>query len=421
MKKTLTLSVVFLSLALCCLSCTSGSDTYTSEQDESSSIKDGITYTLYHSHASSIPLYVITGKKGDKVPTLPVPVRKFYEFKAWRSDDNEELPLRFGSEGNSFYATWSSSTQIGTKIRPNVVGDIVFTDGSATPYTDVITTPLTDDQKEQVAAIIYTTTYNKENGDNKNGSTMLGIAVRGKNTYWCRKKIEVNSSSSDVLLSLYAGYDIQNGTAAQILSLNPYDGSKNLVKTNQLLAYAETYAPAFYYAYTYGTRTIEMDEAYRDGWYLPSRVEVFVLMNDIGLRNTISNIFNLVGQKFDANANVTAKTQSTMLLTSYADNSEQDSVSPNDYGGQYSESDEWVTLRLYDITAELTLRDKTPYVNPLGTYKKAAIYTKCYAYDFSGKENVVKKNIMGYDQDKKDHEYDDAVYKTYAYPVRVFY
>ena len=355
------------------------------------------------------------------MPNLPVPKRKFYTFDSWKTDDGNEIPANFGTTSLEIYAQWTSTTQIGNKIKPSVVGDIVFTDGSATSYTDAIATPLTDDQKKNVAAIIFTTSYNLENGDNKNGSTMLGIAVYPKHTNWCADRIEVGNDND--LLSLYAGYDLQNITndkqPANALSFNLYDGSKNLPKTDQLLAYSYYYAPAFYYAYTYGTE-INMKEELRNGWYLPSYYEMRVLMTEEGLLSTIKSVFSLAGKTFDVNSNTSATNKSTLILTSYSDTSAPDSADPNDEHGYYSDTDMWVTIRMYDITAEPKMRTRTPRVNPKESYKKAAIYTKAYAVDFKGEVNLVTKTNKAWDKDNNPISDNDAPIKSYAFPVRVF-
>ena len=415
------LGILFSSLFILS-SCSRGDDTYPSNQTDSASVKNGVTYNFYYSHASTNLLYSITGKPGDQVPNLPVPKRKFYTFDSWKTDDGSEIPANFGTTSLEIYAQWTSTTQIGNKIKPSVVGDIVFTDGSATSYTDAIATPLTDDQKKNVAAIIFTTSYNLENGDNKNGSTMLGIAVYPKHTNWCADRIKVGNDND--LLSLYAGYDLQNITndnqPANALSFNLYDGSKNLPKTDQLLAYSYYYAPAFYYAYTYGTNAVDMKEEYRDGWYLPSYYEMRILMTEEGLLSTIKSVFSLTGKTFDVNSNTTATNKSTLILTSYSDTSAPDSANPNDEHGYYSESDMWVTIRMYDITAEPKMRTRTPRVNPKESYKKAAIYTKAYAVDFQGEVNLVTKTNKAWDKDNKPTSDNDAPKKSYAFPVRVF-
>ena len=398
----------------------------TNDEEKSAEVSTEISYTFYYSHASTSPLYTISGNKGDRIPTIPRPKRTFYTFSSWECDDSTTLPETFGEKNLDFYAKWTNSTQIGSKIKPSTVGDIVFTDGSATPFTEVIATPLTDAQKEHVAAIIYTTTYNPQNGDNKNGKTMLGIAVHPKHTNWCAQTIKVGDTK--VLLSLYAGYDIQsvysNSQPAQALSFNAYDGSKNLVPTEQFLAYSYWYAPAFYYAYTYGTKAIEMCESLQSGWYLPSLYELRVLMKDEEVRSTIVAIFNLLGiddVQLDMNGSATkGKAQSTLMLTSYADSSDPDDVEAEDWGGKYNKKKMWVSLRLYDITAEQKLRDKTPLVNPKDDYEHAAIYWRACAYDLSGNETFVKKHAKGFDEDSNIDNDDDAIKKCYAFPVRVF-
>ena len=80
----------------------------------------------------------------------------------------------------------------------------------------------------------------------------------------------------------------------------------------------------------------------------------------------------------------------------------------------------WVSLRLYDITAEQKHRDKTPLVNPKDDYEHAAIYWRACAYDLSGNETFVKKHAKGFDEDSNIDNDDDAIKKCYAFPVRVF-
>ena len=80
----------------------------------------------------------------------------------------------------------------------------------------------------------------------------------------------------------------------------------------------------------------------------------------------------------------------------------------------------WVSIRMYDFTAEPKMRDKTPNVNPKESYKKAAIYHKAYSVDFKGEANIVSKTAKGWNKDHDQDDSDDAVYKAYAFPVRVF-
>ncbi|EID85748.1 hypothetical protein MSI_05670 [Treponema sp. JC4] len=405
------LTILFSSLFMMS-SCSNGEETYSSEQTDAVNVKNGVTYNFYYSKASTNQLYSITGKPGQPVPYIPVPKRTFYTFDCWEADDESQLLKVFGNQSLDFYAQWNSTTRIGNKIKPSVVGDIVFTDGSATSYADAIETPLTEEQKNQAVAVIYTTSYNPENGNNKNGNTMLAIAINPKNTKWCEETIKVNND--DVYLALYVGYDLQNITyknqTAGLLSFNMYDGSKNLAKTDQLVAYSYYYAPAFYYAYTYG-ETVDMVESLRDGWYLPSYYEMRVLMIEEGLLSTIKSVFTLAGKTFDVNANTSKTTQSTLILTSFSDSSYPEGTKPGDHGGEYSKDDMWVSLRMYDITAEPKMRDKIAHVNPKESYEKASIYNRAYALDFKGEVNLVNKSKS---------EWEDGHTKSYAFPVRAF-
>ena len=86
---------LLMALPFFTLSCSSGEDAFSGKKSESSTVKNGSTYTFYYSHASTTPLYVLTGKDGDTVPFIPVPKRTFYKFSSWQTDEHTSLPAKF--------------------------------------------------------------------------------------------------------------------------------------------------------------------------------------------------------------------------------------------------------------------------------------------------------------------------------------
>ncbi|MBR3813961.1 MAG: hypothetical protein IKK38_08815 [Spirochaetaceae bacterium] len=194
-------------------------------------------------------------------------------------------------------STTTTSTYFGTKspTDPKAVNDIVFSDGSATPYTSGLT--LTAAQKNAAVAMIF---YKGTECSNDGSTRTLGVGLKRSATAmkWCRY-----SSASD-----YAnGYSTNittiqctpSGSAGSYTFSGDTDGSNNLAQIATFLASngstddTETTAnyPAFYWAKNYGT-TNGCTGAYATGWYLPSIAELYQIYN---MRTTIDAAIALCG------------------------------------------------------------------------------------------------------------------------------
>ena len=139
---------------------------------------------------------------------------------------------------------------LGSKPAPDAVGDIVFSDGTASAYTETLTAT----QIAEAVAIIF-------DASNKKG---LGLnIVTGKE--WC-----INTASA---------YNVN--TYATSLD----DGKAN---TNQIAAlsdYNETNYPAFWYCTSYSV------QGFTSGWYFPAQNEVITLMTN---RTAVETAFTSV-------------------------------------------------------------------------------------------------------------------------------
>ena len=173
---------------------------------------------------------------------------------------------------------------IGVKASPDSVGDIVFNDGSATPYSAGLT--LTDEQKAAAIAVIF---YKGIECSNNSYERILGLGLKlnnQKQTVWCTG----NASSKDIrTIACHS-----QGTEWNFFNNPDRDGSDNL---EQLGAWLEANGssddtnvsskyPAFYWAKDYASKDgthIITNSIYTTQWYLPSSIEMYkvLLCSDI--------------------------------------------------------------------------------------------------------------------------------------------
>ncbi len=179
-------------------------------------------------------------------------------------------------------------TYIGTKkpSEAKAVGDIVFSDRSATPYSANLT--LTDDQKNAAVAVIYKV----------DGSRSYGVGlVQASQKEWCLDSAK-GYNKIDAIVCTPSG-DSGNYTFDSNADTN---GSDNLIQIGTAIlsptvsddtGTAEKY-PAFYFAKNYKDQTNSHVNGTRfeTGWYLPTVSE----LNDIRVaRNTVNYAFGKCG------------------------------------------------------------------------------------------------------------------------------
>lgn len=166
----------------------------------------------------------------------------------------------------------SNVSMIGDKAAPDSVGDIVFSDGSATGTGGV---DLTTDQKNAVVGVIFSTTYNFETGEsNSNGMLMIGL--HNSRNYTSSEDGWKNWCTSEV-----NGFNV-------IFNTSDTDGSGNwnIIKSadNANAGKVTGTYPVFEWAENYGTE-FGLTGDYLTGWYIPSIKEMEEL-------NSVCNIVN---------------------------------------------------------------------------------------------------------------------------------
>ena len=163
--------------------------------------------------------------------------------------------------------------------EPKAVGDIVFNDGSATPYTEGL--ELSKEQKDAAVALIFHVgTACSDDGSNRT----LGIGLRSGQAFlkWCDKKA--------------SGYYEYIDTIYETTK----NGSQNLEKIGEWLrehgknddTATEKKYPAFHYSKKYGVQTKNMG-IYTDGWYLPTKVELWTAFEQYDTLKAVCKICKL--------------------------------------------------------------------------------------------------------------------------------
>ena len=196
---------------------------------------------------------------------------------AWYNYQNKGL-----SGYTCYYVKKDAVTSyIGTKAptEAKAVGDIVFSDGSATPYTSDLT--LTEEQKAAAIAVIFYKGTGLNSGDDTTTSRTLGVGLAQNQSglAWCLESAKAyNWDITTIQCSADENED-------ELTFTGDKNGSDNLSQISNFLrnksitddtANKASY-PAFYFAENYksqtGSRVSGTD--YESGWYLPSIAELF--------------------------------------------------------------------------------------------------------------------------------------------------
>lgn len=183
-------------------------------------------------------------------------------------------------------STTTTPTYFGTKspTEPKAVNDIVFSDGSATPYTSGLT--LTAAQKNAAVAMIF---YKGTECSNNGSTRTLGVGLkRSASSMWCLNTANGYTNITTIQCT-------PSGSPGAYTFTGDKDGSDNLSQIASALTVNDTGIaanyPAFYWAKNYGT-TNGCTGAYASGWYLPSIAELYQIYN---LRTNIDAAVALCG------------------------------------------------------------------------------------------------------------------------------
>ncbi|MBO4509492.1 MAG: hypothetical protein J5747_12760 [Spirochaetaceae bacterium] len=150
-------------------------------------------------------------------------------------------------------------THLGTKDKPTAVGDIVFNDGTATPYSAGMT--LTEQQKEAAIAIIF--------ADNIPNGYVLGMGLKHDKRALCSNQSAAWGRRSDLLPES--------------------DGEYSNYQINCLDDYNEANYPAFWWAEHYaGSGNLSSDNNW--DWFLPVKNELQDVYRQKALIDAINDL-----------------------------------------------------------------------------------------------------------------------------------
>ena len=384
-------------------SCSTDSNYFADAENKDASL---ITYSFYMNNSSSQAWATISGENGSSVPLIVEPKKANYKFSQWKTANGTPVPQSFGSENLSFFASWESDAgnMLGTKSAPDSLYDIIFTDGSAIPYPADLDS-LTADQAKNVVAMLYTTTYNPNNGSNTDGKYRLaaGFPVNGLAS-WCEEVITIGTSQ--FYNTMYIGYVFEDtannhNLYHSVRQLSPYYGLSNYADSENFYTLVNSsYCPAFYYAANYGvTKCISAD--CRSNWYLPSTGELKVL-----LKNTeICNKYKLLFAKLYSSS-IDYFLKQNKIWTSTSDTSQESgSIQAGEPGDKVLDAKER-PISVFDVflnkTGKITVYLNSKYENSKYNYSWS-VYDKAYYLDCSGNQHFEKRS-----------------YSCYVIPVRIF-
>ena len=155
-------------------------------------------------------------------------------------------------------------THLGTKDKPDAVGDIVFNDGTAIPYSAGMT--LTEEQKQAAIAIIF--------AENTLNGYVLGMGLKHDKRALCSDQSAAWGRNTDLLAES--------------------DGAFHNGLIHRQDDYNEDNYPAFWWAEHYaGSGNLAGDNNYN--WFLPVKNE---LQDVYRQKNTIDAIINLLGSTY---------------------------------------------------------------------------------------------------------------------------
>lgn len=201
-------------------------------------------------------------------------------YKKFRVISNDTKNWAVDSEGKL------NIKLIGTKAGPDTVGDIVFNDGSATPYSESLN--LTEaQQKAAIAVIFYKGTglnsVDSEGNPDNSTTRILGVGLVHNTTglSWCldtARAYDINITTIQCTIS---------GSGASTMEYaGDKNGSDNFNQIKAMLGINDDTSitgnyPAFEYAINYKNQKIGSESksriegtSFENGWYLPSYAEL---------------------------------------------------------------------------------------------------------------------------------------------------
>lgn len=201
----------------------------------------------------------------------------------------------YATKTASYTLTITQATYIGTKkpTEAKAVGDIVFNDGSATPYSEDLT--LTDDEKNAAIAVIF---YVGSASDTL-GAKTLGVGLKNtvtNITFLAWAKNGVNGYSTNITTIQCTPSESGSGKAATATFTDDTDDTDGSDNWQALCAAVSDEGisgnyPAWEWVNAYAT-TANLTGDYASGWYLPTVAELSMLYR---AKDTVNDALEAMG------------------------------------------------------------------------------------------------------------------------------
>ena len=190
-----------------------------------------------------------------------------------------------------------ATAYIGTKAPSEAksVGDIVFSDGSATAYTSELT--LTDEQKSKaVAVIFYAGSASDTLGAKTHGVGLKNATGDGNTLAWARHTSDTDKAegySTDITAIQCTPSESGSGKAATATFTGDLNGSDNWQALCDAVSDEGTSGnyPAWEWVNAYATEN-SLAGSYANGWYLPTVAELCMLYRE---KDTVNSALEKAG------------------------------------------------------------------------------------------------------------------------------
>lgn len=269
-----------------------------------------VTYSFYN---GNVLIATRQGTYGLECTPPPTDLGEKKYAKTWNTKTDgsgTDLGKEFGAVDALYYPK-GTYTIIGTKLKPQSMADIVFSDGSAASTQEVSDAKaaaeksgatqaekaLYDTYKNNAIAMIVFVSYNPDTG-RMDGNKMIGVGLRcfDDNFADCLKVMWRESSSNDYMYEFPSFHGLYDHRELKLLLpewTSTEGGDSSKMKQNYT---------AMYYAETYPTLceskmgiSITSDEL-KENWYLPSYREIaYVVGKPAGYYNTLANAATVLG------------------------------------------------------------------------------------------------------------------------------
>ena len=254
--------------------------------------RNTVKYTFYDNTAPNSEVLkvaeTLSGTYGTtcQLPNIKINGKIVSQWNERSDGKGSPFTKEFKSKDTTFFPVQPIKDVIGTKIRPDTLGDIVFCDGSAASLTEVqaATGDTLAAYKQNAIAVIVFDKYNTSTGSATDGNKFIGVGIQALN--------QATSTSGQTLKSLFKNLWRANDVCptSYVYICESFHGYNDLCDLKNLfpdyfdddLKIARDWT-AISIAMNYGNtlkekNSMDVDDELLDGWYLPNWQELSLLL-----------------------------------------------------------------------------------------------------------------------------------------------